>query len=189
MVPALIVLLLTQTPELEPPVVETPQVAPAPADGMTPVRVTASFAGALVGFTPAALLVVFSQQICGRSDVCQFYLPMLGIMLTPAMTAMGAWLGHRLAGGKAKIYMALGGAGVGFIAMFGTAAAIIGVHASFSQRLDERLAYGVLGAATIAMATVVTGVLENSHHRERASVGFLVAPVPGGAMARLSGSF
>lgn len=185
MISLTVALMLAQVPEAPPLVSAPPEAVVASPEPVSAVRITASFVGALVGVIPAALLVFAAPRACRERDAeCRTLVPAAGMLLAPATVALGALLGHKLAGGKGHFLFGL------FAAMTGTAmtmfASIFVLWVAGEGEQVRMTLFGVGSALTFALTA---GALEFGHRLTSESVALGIAPVPGGAVVSLGGAF
>lgn len=153
--------------------------APPPSAVPIGLRLGGTLVGAALAGIPAALVALNVIPLCHQSEDCAWAAIGPAIIGIPLATATGAFLFHRLLGGRGPWFAAMIGAAAGFATSLMAGAGILSAVSRRSEH--ESLIIGGMGVVTVA-ATLVA--LELGH---RIQVG--LAPTPGGATVALGGTF
>ena len=190
MTSSLLILLLAQAPVSPPPLVNAEGAAahaevvahdPETSGG---ARFAASFAGALLGTAIPAATIGLAAGLC-RADDCTVWVTVAALAAAPFTVALGAWLGHHIAGGAGTYGKALAGAAIGF----GVAAAAFYVVLLANKNGPDAVPAAAIGIALAGAFAITAAMLEYSHQAQLGALGLAIAPTWGGALVSVGGRF
>lgn len=164
------------------------EAATRPQSAYSGTRFAASFSGALLGAAIPGVALAAGLMACGPHPDASCSIGFaVAIVAAPTLATLGAWAGHRLAGGRGTFLrsvfsMAVAttlGAGVGWLVQ----------QASPNRLLQLEVLAPVVAASMLAGFVFTAAMLEWSNKLESSSVSLGLAPLPSGAMLGFSARF